>query len=253
MRARLLDMGDVGAVRSQSLYHAVAAAAGQEDDPAIVLSSPKSSCVSVGLDQDPERAVDLDFCRRSELAVLGRPTGGGSTVLDSSHLLVCLVIPVARAESLGLAGAKGARLARLATVPVAAYRALGVEAVFVIDEVRSGDRRLGRTGVGEIGGCFCFLHFTPFDYDYALAAQALSGETEAGIRERETTLYREMGAVPRPAVVAEALVEAAESILGFELVPSMPTPDELEAIFDWDRRLVDGEHRIEYEGVASHG
>ena len=38
--------------------------------------------------------------------------------------------------------------------------------------------------------------------------------------------------------VAEALAGVIESQLGVELVPSMPTPDEMDAIYEWDERLV---------------
>ncbi len=47
MRTRLLDLGDVGAVRSQSIYHAVTAAMHPDDDPALILLRPASPCVSV--------------------------------------------------------------------------------------------------------------------------------------------------------------------------------------------------------------
>ena len=40
---------------------------------------------------------------------------------------------------------------------------------------------------------------------------------------------------------AEAVVSEIESECGLELIPSMPTPEELQARYDWDRRLCSGD------------
>lgn len=40
---------------------------------------------------------------------------------------------------------------------------------------------------------------------------------------------------------AEAVVSALESECGLELIPSLPTPEELQALYDWDRRLSSGD------------
>jgi hypothetical protein len=53
-----------------------------------------------------------------------------------------------------------------------------------------------------------------------------------------SSLADELEDLPDFATVAERLVEAIEDSFEVELVPSMPTPDEMDAIYEWDERLV---------------
>jgi hypothetical protein len=50
-----------------------------------------------------------------------------------------------------------------------------------------------------------------------------------------------------PAEIAESVLNALEERAGLELVPSMPTPEELESVYEWDRRLA---ARVESEAVT---
>lgn len=85
---RLLDLGDVPAVRSQSVYHAVAYAMRAETPDTLILVSPRAPYVCIGLHQDPEKEVDLEFCRSRGLDVIRREVGGGAVYLDNDQLFV---------------------------------------------------------------------------------------------------------------------------------------------------------------------
>ncbi len=134
MRGRLLDMGQLGALRSQTVWRAVASSMGAGGDPALVLSQVGS---------------ELQF-----------------------HLLL-------------------PRGSSLAALPHLA----GLE----------------RSAIGD---ALCFT---------GTAAPAK----------------------------AEAVVSAIESQCGLELVPSMPTPDELQAVYEWDRKLSSGDEAWTKEASSS--
>ena len=230
MRARLLDLGQVGAVRSQSVYHAVAAAMGAGDDAVVILSRPAAAFVSVA---DAAAEVDADFCRRRDVPILRRWIGGGAALHDPNQILVQVVVPAARAGELGLPVDAGGRDGALARPLVEAYRSLGLAAGFrppwTVD-VEDGGGRLGSLASGEIGAALCFAGGLVCDLDPALAGAVRSSAT--------TSIAAETGAPPPLADAAEALIAALESCFGLELIPSMPTPAEMDAIYDWDRRLI---------------
>ncbi|MEJ2556736.1 MAG: lipoate--protein ligase family protein, partial [Anaerolineae bacterium] len=60
---RVLDLGSVSAVRSQTVYHAVAYAMSEDRPDTIILVSPDQPYVCVGYHQDVEKEVDLAYCR----------------------------------------------------------------------------------------------------------------------------------------------------------------------------------------------
>ena len=83
---RLLDLGTVSPLRSQTIYHAVGYALGAESPDTILLVSPDAPYVSIGRHQDVDREVDLDYCREHGFPVVRREVGGGAVYLDGNQL-----------------------------------------------------------------------------------------------------------------------------------------------------------------------
>jgi lipoate-protein ligase A len=198
VQSRLLDMGSVAAVRSESIYHAVAAAMRPNDDPVVVMLRPDSGYVGVGREEGAADGIDLEFCRRRGIPVIRRHVDGGA------------VLP--------------------------AYRELGIPVSYTRDRgVRVAGKRIGDMGSGEIGDAFCFAGSMVYSFDAELASRVV----RVASPEVEVTCMREHLDEPRQLdAIGEALARAIEACYRTELVPSMPTPDELDAIYVWDRRLV---------------
>lgn len=247
MKARLLDMGMVGPLRSQSIYHAITDCMQPDSDVVISLMRPSRPYVSIGYFQEAAREVELDFCEQRGMPVIRRHVGGGAVLLDRDQLFFHIVLPRARAREFGLPAALGDRFAYLAAPPIEAYRRLGVPAEFrPVNDIHVRGRKIGGTGVGEIGEGIVFAGSMMFDFDTALMARVLKVPDEklrdkiAGSMEQYmTTLRKELGDKPPLAEVAETLAAAFEQVYGLELVPSMPTPDEVDAMVRWDRVLSD--------------
>jgi len=85
MRVRVVDLGLVDPIRSQSVYHAVGYTFRSDTLPTILLVSPTTPYVSIGFHQDAEREVDLDYCRSVGLPVIRREVGGGLCIWISTR------------------------------------------------------------------------------------------------------------------------------------------------------------------------
>ena len=249
MKARLLDMGMVSPLRSQSIYHGVTESMQPDSDVAISIMQPSRPYVSVGYFQETEREVDLAYCDSRGMPVFRRHVGGGAVLLDSNQLFFHVMLPVAKAQAFGLPKRLTERFAYLARPPILAYRRLGVEAEFrPINDIHVHGRKIGGTGVGEIGEGLVFAGSMMLDFDAALMVKVLRITNEKmrdkvveSLDQYMTTLARELGAKPEAAAVAETLVSAFEDAFGLDLVPAALTPDELSAVEHWDGVLADPE------------
>jgi len=236
VQSRLLDMGSVAAVRSESIYHAVAAAMRSNDDPVVVMLRPDSGYVGVGREEGAADGIDLGFCRTRGLPVIRRHVDGGTVLHDGEQLLFQLVVPAVRAGEFGLPSDPGERIDHLAQALVTAYHELGIPVSYTRDRgLHVAGKRIGDMGSGEIGDAFCFAGSMVYSFDAELASRVVRGASP----EAEVTCMREHLDEPQQLdAIGEALARAIESCYRTELVPSMPTPDELDAIYVWDRRLV---------------
>ena len=143
---RLLDLGEVSALRSQALYHGLAQAMTEASPDTLVLCRPIETYFCVGYHQDPEAELDLEFCHDNGYPVLQRKIGGGAVVLDRDQLFYQVILHASRAPL------------RVDTIydtflaaPVATLRALGLPATLEgTNEIEVRGRRIAGTGGGRI-------------------------------------------------------------------------------------------------------
>ncbi len=232
MRARLLDLGEVGAVRSQSIVHAVAATMRPDAEPVLVLVRPAGALVSLDREAELASEIDTGVCAARGVAVVRSWSDAGTAWRDPHHLLWALAL--GRQTAAGFAQVE-ALPRRLAAAAVAAARALGAPAEADGDRrIRIGDGELAKIAGAEVDDALFFASALPADCEESARRAALR-PTPAG--SPAATLAGALGSAPDLAAVAEALVAAVEDGLGLELIPSLPTPGEMQAIYDWDQRL----------------
>lgn len=233
VEARLLDLERVTALRSQTIFHAVAECA-DDDTPTLCVLSPDRPYVSIGYHQDAAREIDLEFCRANGIPVFRRQVGGGAVLLDAEQLFFHLILPRRSLERLELPLRLDHRYRRLATPAIAAYRRLGLEA-----EVREPNdlfvrgRKIGGTGAATIGDAFVFVGSLLRRFDHTLMARVLRLDDE-DLRERlrlamvegVTTLERELGVPPSRIAMHDALLAGFRDELGLELTPGSLTAAE---------------------------
>ena len=119
---RVVDFGRVSALRSQTLYHAVAYGVSAGAPPTLSFARPAAAYVCLGYHRRLEE-LDRDYCRASGLKIFRRMVGGGPVYIDSDQLFFQLCLPVASVPASRSQATRG-----IIKPAAAAFRALGVPA-----------------------------------------------------------------------------------------------------------------------------
>lgn len=249
MKVRLLDMGMVSPLRSQSIYHGITASMTPGADPAILLCRPKRTYVSIGYFQEAGMEVDLAFCDENNIPVYRRQVGGGAVLLDQNQLFYHIVMPHSAFDELGLPSAMADRFAFLAAPPIAAYQSMGVNASFrPINDIQVEGKKIGGTGIGEFDHAVVFAGSMMLDFNHQLMSKVLNIPDEKmrdkifqSLEAYITTLKRELTTVPPIGDVADRLIKAFEKAWSIEVYPSLPTTEELEVIEFYDEEIASEE------------
>src|SRR6266542_4260433 len=83
---RLLNLGIIPPLQTQSVYHALAEQMTGDSQDVIIVCRPNAPYLCLGYHQVFENTFDADECERRGLPVLRRRLGGGATYLDSNQL-----------------------------------------------------------------------------------------------------------------------------------------------------------------------
>lgn len=256
-KTRLLDMGQVSAVRSQTIYHAVAECAGENDPPTLSILRPNQPYVSIGYHQEAGKEVDLKYCQAHNLPVIRRMVGGGAVLLDENQLFFHIIVPRKKLPALGLPLRLAERYPLLARPAIAAYHKLGIPAAFrPINDIHVHGRKLGGTGAADIGEAFVFVGSMMLDFNHALMARVLRFSDEKmrdkvhkSMEEYVTSLKRETGDKPPLDTVREALLAGFREELQLEPEPGHLTPKEEQKIEELNQLFLSEGwlHRISWQ------
>jgi lipoate-protein ligase A len=237
---RRLDLGMVSPLRSQAIYHGLAAAMEATTPDTVVFCSPSAPYVCVGYHQSAAEVLDLTVCRRAGWPVYRRKIGGGAVYLDEAQLFYQCVVHRSRAPF-----AVDRVFARYLAGPVLALNRLGVAASLTApNEIEVNGRRIAGTGGGQIGEGVVVVGNVLFDFADTRMARAWRAPSMGfrrlardGLRRYVTTLRRELPRCPTPAAVVEAIAAAYAETLGSPLVRGRLTARERAAIRGAEREL----------------
>lgn len=253
MSIRLIDAGTVPPLRSQTIYHGLAYAGAPDT---VVLLTPGSPYVCIGFHQQLEREIDVDFCARNGIPIYRREVGGGAVYLDSNQLFVQWVM---RPDALPLSVER--RFELFARPLVETYDELGIRAAFrPVNDIHVAGRKIGGTGAARIGEAEVVVGNFLFDFDTETMARVLTAPTEKfrdklhrSLREYMTSMKRELGTVPDPALVKAVYLRRCSEVLGQELVRGDLTRDEMQVIEKVDKRFESEEFLRRGEGLRRPG
>jgi lipoate-protein ligase A len=241
---RLLNLCPAPWLRTQSVYHALAETMTADSPDTLILTQPLQSYVCIGYHQELHSVLDRAACAQMGLPIVRRRVGGGATYLDANQLFYQCVFHHTRVPAV-----VGEVYARLLAAPIAALRALGLNAELRGEnEIEVNGRRIAGIGGGRFGEAAVVVGNLLFDFDYEAMARAwrvpsesfrrLAAET---LRERVTTLRAELPRPVLPAEVQPILVNEFSRALGRPVEPGALTPDERRAAEEIERRLVSEE------------
>jgi lipoate-protein ligase A len=241
---RVIDAGYVPALESMAIFHAVAEAMEAGDDPVLTLVNPTEPFVSVGLHQDIEQEVDVDYCRKNELLIVRRDVGGGAVYLNRDQMFFHFVYPHQQAP------ARVEAIYSYFIEPVlSTYHALGVQANFrPINDIHVNGRKIGGTGSARINDATVMVGSFMFDFDTETMVQCLKVSSEKfrdklrqGMSDYMTTLTRELGVPPTRDAVKKLFLESVDRHLGRTPVESILNGKEQQALEEVRRTMLDPE------------
>jgi len=241
VQVRLLDLGAVSYLESQTIYHAVAHAMDDATPNTIALVSPDRPYVCIGYHQELDKEIDLEYCRSRDLPVLRREVGGGAVYLDGEQLFVQFIF---HHENLPR---KVEEMYKVLIGPlVETYRTFGIHAHHrPLNDILVGDRKIGGTGIAVIGEAIVVVGSLMFDFDSDAMAHALRVSSEKmrdkihqSLRDYMTTMKRELGRRPPRQRVKSILIEKLRDALEVELEPGSLSYKERKTVEAVNRRFL---------------
>lgn len=253
---RLLDLGTVGPLRSQTIFHAVGYAMTEGSPDTILLVSPDAPYVSIGRHQDVDREVDRAVCAELGFPVIRREIGGGAVYLDGNQLFTQWIFAAEH-----LPATVEDRFTLYCDTLVQAYRALGIEAAYrPVNDIHVNGRKIGGTGAARMDRAEVVVGSLMFDFDVLTMSRVLKVPSEKfrdkvfqTMSEYMTTMRRELGEPPPRQVVVDAYVDACSVALDRAVVPGSLRSEEIELADRLDQRFASLEWLEEGGGLRRPG
>jgi lipoate-protein ligase A len=239
-RIRLLDLGNVPAIRSQTVYHAAAYAMREETTDTIILVSPSQPYVCIGCHQDLDKEVDLAYCRTHRLPVLRREVGGGAVYLDHGQVFTQWVFHGGH-----LPQDLEQRFELFIRPLVETYQALGINAYYrPINDIHVGGKKIGGTGAAYLGLADVVVGSLMFSFDKATMTRVLKVASEkmrdkifASLEQYMTTMDEQLDQIPDHREVKDLYVQKCVEVLEAEIVTGEWTAAEEAIATELDARF----------------
>lgn len=246
---RLLKLGQVPAVRSQTIYHAVGRAMSRESSDTVILVSPAQPYISIGFHQEAEKEVDLNYCNSLGLPVVRREVGGGAVYLDHNQTFIQWVFHPQHLPAL-----LEDRFAIFVRPLIKTYQALGIDAQYrPINDIHVHNKKIGGTGAARIGMAEVMVGSLMFDFDRATMARVLKVSSEkmrdkiiSGLDQYMTTIQEQLGNNPDREKVISRYIEKLAATLGREIMPGICNAEEEALVEDFDRSFA-SPHWLHYK------
>ncbi|MBU7044000.1 MAG: lipoate--protein ligase family protein [Theionarchaea archaeon] len=234
MEWRLLNFGMKDGYFIQSVYEAVAQAVTEKKVPnTIILVSPASPYVCIGIHQELEKEVDGDYCAEHEIPIIRRQTGGGAVYLDSSQQFYQIIVHK-NDPSVPLGIEAFYEHFLIPTVNV--YRKYGLPAQYrPINDVMINGKKASGNGAVTLGQAMVLIGNVICDMDTKTMVDVLKVPSEKfrdkmfkSLEKYMTSLQNELEDPPHRDEISEHLIAEYESLLSCSLKRGTLTPLEEE-------------------------
>jgi lipoate-protein ligase A len=229
---RVIDFGRVSALRSQTLWHALAYGVSAGQPPTLSFMRPTRPYVGLGFHRRLDEA-DLDACREAGLPVFRRMVGGGVVYLDEHQQFFQICLPEAAVSK-----NRQRALRELLSPAVTAFRAAGVPAELDDDgEIVVGEAKICGHGAAQIDEAVVVVGNLIERFDHTAAARILALPEEVRT-EVIRLMERYVLATPAdPDAFRTAAVAAYAEALDLEPVPGRLSPYERERLGELDKKF----------------
>ncbi len=218
---RLLNLGTVPFLQSQSIYHCIAETMDDQTPDTIVLLAPREPYLCVGYHQQVDTRLDLGACRYKGVPILRRKLGGGAVYLDNDQLFYQCIFNRTRTPA-----RVDAMYDRFLSAPVSVLQQLGISAELKPpNEIEVRGKRIAGTGAGQIRDATVVVGNILFDFPrekmirlWQAPSESFRSLVETGLKNCLTTLKEELPRPPSMGVVTALLVDAYSAALNREIV-----------------------------------
>ncbi len=236
---RVLELGTVSPLRSQTLWHAIAKEVSGGETPTLSFLRTDAGCVSIGYHRSLDE-VDVGHCSRRGWPVYRRMVGGGPVFLDGAQLLFQISLPAKAVPA-----SRGQALRSLLGPAVAAFRAAGVPARLDEEmEVVVADRKVCGYGAGQIDAAVVLVGNLIESFDHESATSVLEVPDPVSRSELLRLMRRYVGCPEDTSADARAFIGAAvdafAGALGLRPRSGELSGAELDHMELLDRKFVDG-------------
>ncbi len=253
---RLLDIGKVSPVRSQTVYHAAAYAMTENTPDTLILVSSAQPYVCIGFHQDLEKEVDLEYCHSHGLPVLRREVGGGAVYLDDGQVFTQWIFHRGR-----LPEVLEERYDLYIRPLVETYQELGINAYHrPVNDIHVEGKKIGGTGAAQMGQAEVVVGSLMYSFDKATMARVLKVPSEKmrdkifeSLEQYMTTMSEQLSQTPDYQAVKELYVQKCSEALGLEIVPGEWTDEEEALAMELDERFASNEWLYQRGGLREVG
>jgi lipoate-protein ligase A len=218
--------------------------------PTLRLYTYRSHCALVGQFQDVGAEIDLDYCRRVDIPINRRPTGGGAIIMGNDQLGMALA---ASTKYTGMPDHPREIFALYSAGICKGLMTLGIEgSTGGKNDIRVSGRKIAGLGLcrGE-KGAFLFHASLLVGLDIPLMlrvlripAEKLSDKIEAEVQANLTTVRRELGRSINVPEVRHVIRQGFESAMDVKFVSRPFTPQETQDIYALEREKYSDERWI---------
>jgi lipoate-protein ligase A len=249
---RLLNLGEIPWLRSQSIYHALALVQDRLQTPnTLVINWPDRPFVCIGLHQIVENSIELSFLRERELPLVRRVCGGGSVYLDSNQVFYQLICKHKEYPH------QLHEFYEYFLQPVIkTYQDFGVPARYSpINDIIAEDRKISGNGSVSFGSSRVLVGNFIFDFPAKEMSQILRATEEKYRDKIASSLEERMGSfnfflsdLPSREVVLSKYIENFQTVLEVELTEDVLTSEEKEEIKKLDDQYIEKKWLYYVEG-----
>ena len=189
---RLLNMGMINSIETQSAYHAVAELMDDTTVDTIIINRAESPYICVGFHQSTDSIIDRDECEKRGLPIVRRKLGGGTTYMDENQLLYQSIF-----HRNALPGKFSRIYSMMLSAPVETLKEFGFSAQLKgVNEIEVDGKRIAGTGGGQIGEASVVVGNFLFDFDFEAMTSLWKTPWDSflpladkAIRDRITTIW----------------------------------------------------------------
>ena len=218
---RLLDTGVQHAHYNMALEKVLLTSCTTGDVPNTLHVLEFIPCVLMGYNQSVGDAIDEEFCKKNQIEINRRISGGGCIYTDGGTLGWEII---AKKGTPGIPENIESMYRKLCEGLILALAGFGVEAAYrPLNDVEVGGRKISGTGGTELSDSFIFHGTVLVDFDVETMIKALkvplikmSDKQVTDFKQRTVCLKELLGYAPKMSEVKTRLAAAFEKMLGIE-------------------------------------